>query len=127
MEHISPNYQQISLNEIFRVMKKDGFGYFVIPPWYNFHAGHELKPFHVFPFKIAKFLRNLLFKNKVKFNSFEEASLYKITFSSMKKMINIAGFKIVDMKDTHMRFHLLCKIPILREFLIPAVAFIVKK
>ena len=127
MEHIPPNKQQISLNEIYRVMKKEGIGYFVIPPWYNPHAGHGLKPFHIFPFAIAKFLRNLFFKKKVKYNSLEEASLYKITFSQMKKMINQAGFKIIDMKDTHLRFHFLCKVPILREFLIPAVAFLVKK
>jgi ubiquinone/menaquinone biosynthesis C-methylase UbiE len=127
MEHIPPNKQQISLNEIYRVMKKEGIGYFVIPPWYNPHAGHGLKPFHIFPFAIAKFLRNLFFKKKVKYNSLEEASLYKITFSQMKKMINLAGFKIIDMKDTHLRFHFLCKVPILREFLIPAVAFLVKK
>ena len=38
-----------------------------------------------------------------------------------------SGFEIIDMKDTHLRFHFLCRIPILREFLIPAVAFIVKK
>ena len=127
MEHIPPNKQQISLNEIYRVMKTQGLGYFVIPPWYNPHAGHGLKPFHIFPFVIAKFLRNLFFKKKVKYNSLEEASLYKITFSQMKKMINLAGFNIVDMKDTHLRFHFLCKVPILREFLIPAVAFLVKK
>ena len=45
-------------------MKKQGIGYFVIPPWYNPHAGHGLKPFHIFPFAIAKFLRNLFFKKE---------------------------------------------------------------
>tara|TARA_B100000965_G_C19600828_1_gene762549 strand:- start:5642 stop:6370 length:729 start_codon:yes stop_codon:yes gene_type:complete len=127
MEHIEPKKQQASLDEIFRIMKNNGYGYFVIPPWFNPHAGHGLKPFHIFPFKLAKFLRNLFFNKKVKYNSLEEASLYKITFKKMKKMIEKSGFEIIDMKDTHLRFHFLCRIPILREFLVPAVAFIVKK
>ena len=108
-------------------MKKDGLGYLVIPPWFNPHAGHGLKPFHIFPFKVAKFLRNIFFNKKVRYNSLEEVSLYKITFRKMKKMIEKAGFQIIDMKDTHLRFHFMCKVPFLREFLIPAVAFIVKK
>jgi len=127
MEHIEPKKQQISLNEIYRVMKKDGLGYLVIPPWFNPHAGHGLKPFHIFPFKVAKFLRNIFFNKKVRYNSLEEVSLYKITFRKMKKMIEQAGFQVIDMKDTHLRFHFMCKVPFLREFLIPAVAFIVKK
>lgn len=127
MEHIEPKKQQISLDEIYRILNNNGIGYFVIPPWYNPHAGHGLKPFHVLPFKIAKFLRNIFFKRKVKYNSLTEANLYKVTFSKMQKMILDSGFQILDMKDTHFRLHFLCKIPILREFLIPAVAFIVKK
>lgn len=127
MEHIEPKNQQFSLNEIYRVMKNNGLGYLVIPPWFNPHAGHGLKPFHFFPFKVAKFLRNKFFNKKVEYNSLEEVSLYKITFRKMKNMIEQAGFKIVDMKDTHLRLHFLCRIPLLREFLIPAVAFIVKK
>ena len=127
MEHIEPKKQQISLKEIYRVMKKDGLGYLVIPPWFNPHAGHGLKPFHIFPFKVAKFLRNIFFNKKVRYNSLEEVSLYKITFRKMKNMIEQAGFQVIDMKDTHLRFHFMCRVPFLREFLIPAVAFIVKK
>ena len=55
MEHIEPKKQQISLKEIYRVMKKDGLGYLVIPPWFNPHAGHGLKPFHIFLSKLQNF------------------------------------------------------------------------
>lgn len=127
LEHIPPKKQQHSLNEIYRVMKKEGIGYFIIPPWYNPHAGHGFKPFHVFPFKIAKFLREFFFREKISYNSFEEYSLYKITFNKMQKMIKKSGFEIVNTLDTHFRMHFVTKIPILKELLVPAVAFIVKK
>tara|TARA_Y100001970_G_C14184053_1_gene831475 strand:- start:1118 stop:1834 length:717 start_codon:yes stop_codon:yes gene_type:complete len=127
LEHIPPNKQQESINEIYRVLKKDGYGYFVIPPWYSFHGGHHLKPFHILPFKMAKFLRNIFFKMKFEENSLEEAMLFKITYRKMSKMILNSGFEIMNTKDTHFRFHFLTKIPLIREFTIPAVAFIVKK
>jgi hypothetical protein len=41
--------------DIYRVLKKGGIGYLVIPSWWNPHAGHGLKPFHVLPFPVAKF------------------------------------------------------------------------
>ena len=127
LEHIPPNKQQLSLNEIYRVMKKNGIGYFVIPPWYNPHAGHGYKPFHIFPYKIAKFLRELFFREKIPFKSYEEYFMFKITFRKMKNMIKKSGFEIVDTLDTHFRLHFMTKIPILREILVPAVAFIVRK
>jgi len=127
LEHIPPILHQASLDEIYRVLRKDGVGYFVIPPWYNPHAGHGLKPFHLLPFPVAKFLRNLFFKKKVTYSSLEEASLYKVTHSKTIKMIEYSGFKLINTLDTHFRFHILTKIPIFREFLVPATAFIVKK
>ena len=60
-------------------------------------------------------------------NSLEEAMLFKITYRKMYKMIKNAGFKLINTKDTHFRLHFLTKVPIFREFTIPAIAFIVKK
>ncbi len=127
LEHIPPDGQQDSLDEIYRVLKKGGIGYFVIPPWYNPHAGHALKPFHVFPFPMAKFLREFIFRKKILTNSYEEERLYKVTFSRMQKMLRKAGFRTVATLDTHFRLHFLTKIPLLREILVPAVAFVVRK
>ncbi len=127
LEHIPHQNHQTTINEIYRVLRKNGIAYIVIPPWYNPHAGHGLKPFHLFPFPVAKFLRNLFFKKKVKYNSLEEVSLYKTTHRKTLKIIKIAGFRVLGTKDIHLRFHFITKIPILREFLVPAVAFIVVK
>lgn len=127
LEHIPPEGQQHSLNEIYRVLKKGGTGYFVIPPWYNPHAGHALKPFHILPFPMAKFLRELIFRKKILANSYDEERLYRITFSGMQKMLDKAGFSTVATLDTHFRLHFLTRIPLLREILVPAVAFVVRK
>lgn len=128
LEHIPKPKQQQSINEIYRVLKKkEGIGYVMISPWYNPNAGHELKPFHVFPFRIAKYLREAIFKKKINVPSFEEASLYPITFRGMLKMLSVSGFKIVATKDTHLRLHFLTRIPIIREMLIPSVVFILRK
>jgi len=126
-EHIPPEKQQPSINEMYRVTKHGGYGYIVIPPWYNPHAGHGLKPFHLLPFNIAKFLRELIFRNKITGHSYEEVVLYKITCKKMEQMIKKSGFQIVETLDTHLRLHFLTKVPILREILIPAVAYIIIK
>ena len=76
---------------------------------------------------MAKFLRELIFGNKIDANSYEEAGLYPITFRRMLKMISKSGFKILDTKDTHLRLHFLTKIPIIREVAVPAVSFILTK
>ncbi len=104
---------------MYRAAKEGEICYIMIPPWYNPHAGHGLKPFHIFPFKLAKYLRQLFFRNKIKAKSFEEVGLYPITFKKMLNMISTSGFKIVTTEDTHFRLHFLAKIPIIRELMIP--------
>lgn len=127
LEHIPREYQQASLDDMFRVLKRGGVAYLMIPPWYNPHAGHGMKPFHYFPFKTAKRLREFFFKKRVPENSYEEKRLFPITFSRMRKMVERSGFSIIGMKDTHFRMHFMAKIPVLREICIPSVAFIVRK
>jgi len=127
LEHIPKEKQQRSLNEMYRVTKKGGFAYVLIPPWYNPHAGHCLKPFHVLPFKLAKFLRNLFFRDKIIGPTLRDVNLFPITFRGALKMISASKFKVAATKDTHLRLHFLTKIPIVREVAVPAVAFILTK
>jgi len=127
LEHIPTEKQQQSVNNMYRVTKVGGICYILIPPWYNPHAGHKLKPFHILPFKLAKCLRQLFFRNKIIANSYEEASLYPITFKRMSKMISLSDFKVLVTRDTHFRLHFLTKIPVIKEIMVPAVAFILKK
>jgi len=125
LEHIPIGKQQQSINEMYRVTK--GICYIVIPPWYNPHAGHQFKPFHIFPFRLAKYLSQLICRRKLSENSFEDGNLYKITFKKILKMISLSNFKIITTKDTHFRLHFLTKIPVIREILVPSVAFILTK
>ncbi|MFA6635528.1 MAG: methyltransferase domain-containing protein [Candidatus Omnitrophota bacterium] len=126
-EHIFPEKQQISLDEMFRVTRPGGYCYITIPPWYNPCAGHGLKPFHYLPFKLSKFMAQKAYGKKIKENSWRERRLFRITFRSMLKMISSSGFKLVETEDVHFRMHVLTKIPILRDIAVPAVAFILSK
>ncbi|MFC1862254.1 class I SAM-dependent methyltransferase [Chloroflexota bacterium] len=128
LEHIPTEMQQQSLNEMARVTKMEGLLYIAIPPWYNPHAGHGLKPFHILPFKLAKFLRELIFRNRIEADSFEEQGLYGITFKGMLKMISASDMlKVVATKDVHLRLHFLTRVPVAREIMVPGVAFILVK
>ena len=127
LEHIPTEKQHLSVNEIYRVTKTGGICYILIPPWYNPHAGHGLKPFHILPFGLAKYLRQLIFRKKINENSFEEVGLYTITFKRMLKMISTSGFEVRVTKDTHFRLHFLTRIPVIREIAVPSVAFILTK
>jgi ubiquinone/menaquinone biosynthesis C-methylase UbiE len=127
LEHIPKDKQPLAMKEMFRVLKKGGICYLMIPPKYTPHAGHHVRPFHYFPFKVAKALRQFFFRNKVEANSYEEEGLFLLTFGQTKKLIRQTGFKLLDTKDTHLRLHFLTKLPVLREIAVPAVAFMLTK
>lgn len=127
LEHIPTEKQQESVNEMYRVTKPGGICYMLIPPWYNPYAGHGLGPFHILPFKWAKYLTELINRKKIKRNSFAEIHLYPVTFRRMQKIISKSNFKILATKDAHLRMHFLTKIPLIREVMIPAVTFILRK
>ena len=127
LEHIPMEKQQKSVNEMYRVVKTGGICYIMVPPWYSPHGGYCVRPFHILPFKIARFLRQLFFKNKVCANSLAEANLYPITFKKMLGLVSNSGFKILTTKDTHLRLHFLTKIPLIREIAVQSAVFILRK
>lgn len=127
LEHVPTDRLSASLMEMYRVTKKGGFCYIVIPPWFNPHAGHGLKPFHVFGFRATKYLYKFLAHKHIAGNSFEDHNLYKVTFAQMAGLLRATPYKLLATQDTHFRIHFLTKIPLVREILVPAVAFILKK
>lgn len=127
LEHIPREKQQQTINEIYRVTKGGGLSYIAIPPWYSPHAGHHLKPFHILPFRWAKYLREIFSDYTIVGHSFAEEGLYPITFKRMLDMIRKSGFRIIATKDTHFRLHFLTKIPLIREFCVPTAVFILRK
>ena len=115
------------LDELHRVLKKDGVSRIVIPPWFSPHAGHKISPFHILPFRLAVYLAKHVMGKSTKAKSLQELGLYPITFSQMSKLIEKHGFKIIFCNDVLLRNHILTRIPIIREFLIPSAAFNIGK
>ncbi len=99
----------------------------MIAPWYSLHGGLRLKPFHYFPFPVAKFLRELFFRKKITAATFKELRLYPVTVCRLKKLVSQTKFKIVNTIDTHLRLHVLARIPVVREFAVPSVVLILQK
>jgi ubiquinone/menaquinone biosynthesis C-methylase UbiE len=127
IEHIPHGEHNKSLEEMYRVLKKGGLLYIMLPPWYSFHGGHGLKPFHLLPFSVAKKLRKIFFKQEIDANSLSEMNLYPTTAHHLQKLVEETGFSIVDARDMHFRLHFIARIPGVREFLVPSIVFIAKK
>jgi ubiquinone/menaquinone biosynthesis C-methylase UbiE len=131
LEHVPTKNQQNSLNEMFRVTKKGGLGFIAIPPWYNPFAGHVFRPFHVFPFKMARTLTLFYFKRPtpdvVAARSYAELGLFPVTFRAISHMIARSGFHVITTKDIHFRLHFMTRIPLVREVAVPSVGIIIKK
>jgi len=127
LEHIPDSAQGPSLHEMFRVTRPGGICYVVIPPWYNPHAGHQLKPFHALPFPLAKRLREAFSGRKIEAGSCAELSLYRITHARMMRLIRSTPFRVLATHDVHFRLHALTRVPVLREVLVPAISYILVK
>jgi SAM-dependent methyltransferase len=129
IEHLPPAVKTRALSEMHRVLKPGGFAYIVTQPWWNPNAGHHLKPFHVLPFPLAKFLREKLFSNegRIRGGSYADEQLYPSTFRGMRGLIEAAGLRYVAGIDIHLRLNFLTRIPLVREFFVPAVGFVSRK
>ena len=127
LEHAPLEMREQILAEIRRVLKKDGICRIVIPPWFNPHAGHQIKPFHILPFRLAVYLTRHIIRYDVKAKSLNDLELHPITFRHMSNLLKNIGFKIINCHDELLRNHFLTRIPIMREFMIPSVAFNVHK
>lgn len=134
LEHVPREIREKILKEIHRTLKNDGIGRIVIPPWFNPHAGHQVKPFHVLPFRLAVYLTTHVISARahcitfnMKAKSLEDLELYPITFRQMSKIIERHEFEIINCNDVLLRNHFLTRIPIIREFLVPSVAFNIRK
>lgn len=127
IEHIPSNLHQNSINEMYRVTKKGGYAYLLVPMWYNLKSGHHLAPFHLLPFPLAKKLSTFVFHNQITGHSFTEEGLYPTTYGKTVQMIQKSGYKIISTMDTHFKLHFLTNIPMLRDVLVPDVAFILRR
>lgn len=126
IQHIPTKEKLKSLQEMKRVLKKDGVAYIMIPPWYSPLSGQELKPFQIFGFKVAKHLSCEIFSRKINAKNLSELGIWPMTVRSTRRYIGQAGFKVLKTTDILGRIHFSTKIPLLNE-LINSVGFVLKK
>lgn len=128
LEHVPTEHQYGTVGELYRVTKNGGLCYIMIPPWYSPWGGHHwFRPFHVLPFRWARFLKGLFVKETRKCESYADVDLYPIGFGRMLDMFGSAKFRVVRSIDTYFRFDFLTKIPVVREFCVFAASFILVK
>ena len=127
IQHIPTEMKLKSLQEMKRVLKKDGIAYVMIPPWWNPLSAQRLKPFQYFGFNVAKHLSITMMKRDIPENNLVEMGLWPMTITSTKKYLHHADFKIIKTIDIIGRMHFLVNIPIVNEFLLSSVGFVAKK
>ena len=128
IEHIKEENRL--LRNIYDNLKDGGKLYLSFPPFYSFVGGHQLKPFHYFPERIAIWIGKKLGRidNSVTGynNLWKSWGLYKRHIFSIKRALKRNRFVIIKQK---VRFSLVnfSVVPILGELLTWHVEFYCKK
>jgi ubiquinone/menaquinone biosynthesis C-methylase UbiE len=137
IEHISK--PMLLLEELYRILKPDGYIYLSFPPFYSITGGHSYAPFHYLGEKTAVLLskiRKRVFKKKIfgKVESLGESyssaydnwGLYRITIKEAKRLIRSSGFMVIDQSTKWLPFNF-SNIPLIGEVLTWHVQFLLKK
>ena len=120
IEHV-PN-QLAFCQECHRVLKSDGYVCITTSPWHSPHAGHpRLKPFHVLPFRLAKFLAEKTKGIKIEASDLRGLGLYPITTAKLKRILTISGFELIRSGNALFGMDWLVSIPLLNEILLQHV------
>lgn len=80
-----------------------------------------MKPFHVLPFRVAKFFAEKTKGIRIEANDLSGLGLYPITFSKLKRLMKSSGFELVRIGDAVLRMDWLTKIPLANEVLVQHV------
>lgn len=119
IEHVTDGEKLIK--NINLSIKKDGFLYISFPPFYSLAGGHQLKPFHYLPKKIAIWIVKKLKRIDQRVNSYENLfvtyGLYKISIIDIKKLLENNNFNIIKYKTRYFNLLNTTKIPLLNNFL----------
>ncbi len=101
-------------------LKTNGSLYLGFPPFFSIGGGHQLKPFHYLPEKLAVWLgkKNKRIGNKVTGykDLFGSWGLYKTSISKIKRLLKENNFRIIKCKTRFLPINT-ANIPILGEFL----------
>ena len=109
------------------MLKPGGIAYVMTQPWYSPHAGHQFRPFHYFPIRVARMLKSPFTNQDLSGDTWASADLYPLTYRKVLRMIENSGLEYIKGLDTHLKLHFMASRPILREFTMMSVAFICRK
>lgn len=137
IEHISQPI--LLLEELYRLLKPEGYIYLSFPPFYSLTGGHGYAPFHYFGEKTAVILSkiiNRVLKKKIfgkdvslgesYSSAYTNWGLYRTTIKEVKRQIKFSGFTIVDQSTKWLPFDF-SKTPLIGEVLTWHVQFLLKK
>ena len=134
IEHVPQAKQQTLLQECERVLKRGGICLINTQPWYSPFAGHQIRPFHLLPFRVAVFLRRLTLSKEARerfkldeARSVADFDLYPLTMRRVEHMISDCGFRILATRDYHTRLHWTTRIPALREALTQSITYLLSR
>jgi SAM-dependent methyltransferase len=129
IEHVPRERQPAMIQECYRVLKPGGVCLLNTQPWYAPFAGHQLRPFHILPFPLAKRLSSWTRSMPIDGDSLADIDppLYPITMRRLDAMIRGSGFKILGTRDYHFRVHAVTRVPLLREVLTQSITYILQK
>lgn len=123
IEHLPK--QEEFLREAYRCMG-NGFLLLTFPPYYSPFGGHSLMPFHILPEKIAIRIGKKLGRIDRSIESLEDLSLFPITISRARNIIEKVGFEIASF-DSRYTSSFFCQFRMLREFLVPHCIFLLRR
>ena len=103
IEHIAD--QEIFILNLSNNLKVNGLLYLSFPPFFSIVGGHQLKPFHFLPEKVAisigKLLR-IIDKNVTSYANLEKnGGLYKTKTKAVCKLLEESGYEIIKVKPRY--------------------------
>jgi len=120
IEHVPD--QLAFCKECYRVLKPGGYACITAPPWYSPNAGHpRLKPFHLFPFPLARWLSEKTKGIRIEASDLAGLGLYPITIRRLRRHMMETGFEEVRIGDGLLGMDWLARIPFLNEVLLQHV------
>lgn len=128
IEHVK-NSEKLIQN-IYINLKPSGKLYISFPPFYSICGGHQLKPFHYLPeriaIKIGKFIGRISYSVNSYENLFGKWGLYKRRISDVKHTLTKNKFKIIEYKVRYLPINI-AKVPLLNEIFTWHVEFYCEK
>ncbi len=129
IEHVK--FKKKLVENIYKSLKNGGKLYLSFPPFYSVGGGHQLKPFHFLPEKLAIFIGHRLKRIDKNVNSYDNLfgnwGLYKTHINQIKSLLKSRGFKIIRYKPRYFNLLDTTKLYLIKDLLTWHVEFYCEK